>query len=782
MDSESELSTAARLMLEWIDGLEEGAEPEIGELCALHPDFAEELGRLFAEWQAISSSLRDATPGLSLGSMLRSTLEPGSTGSHEGPRAADSARELLGQLASQSSAESRYQLRGEIARGGMGVVLRAYDANLRRNLAMKVILGQGEVTSSGNTPPVDLASLGRFLEEAQVTGQLEHPGIVPVHELGVDQHGRAYFTMRLVQGQPLNEIIDLVRSGDQEWTLTRALSVVLDVCQAVAFAHEKGVLHRDLKPSNIMVGRFGETYVMDWGLARITGAAGANQSGVRSERQDRTPGCPDSPLVTKDGDIVGTPAYMPPEQAQGQRDDIGPAVDIYAVGAILYHLLTGRMPYIQPGAQPSPHTILALVIQGPPTPIRELSRSVPPELEAICARAMARRSEERYPSMKALADDLRAYLENRVVKAHASGPVAELSKWVARNRAFAVAAALLLVLATGGTALFAWQQNRNAAVLAEERDKNDVLVLSGLKQEMGRLWPIHPDQIPMMESWLGRARKLVARRSRHESLMSQHSDLDPELEAWRLRMLEFLRELDSFEASDHWTQTIRGVEVRLERSRSLPARSIGSHAKEWQAAIEHIADRERSPRYAGLRIKPQLGLVPLGPDPVSGLWEFWHVETGSQPGRDPERRLVTEDDTGIVLVLIPGGSFRMGAQNTDPDAPNFDLLAEPPESVEGNARELSLDPFFLSKYEMTQGQWLALTNSNSSTYRPDNEQRQVSLRHPVETISRLDCRKILPRIGLCLPTEAQWEYAARAGTGTARKCRRQRAERKYWAQ
>ena len=227
-------------------------------------------------------------------------------------------------------------------------------------LAMKVLLGKSTSPASGETPRSDPRSLGRFLEEAQVTGQLDHPGIVPVHELGLDGDGRVYFTMKLVEGHDLKRVLELVAEGQEGWTQTRALGVLSKVCEAMAYAHHKGVVHRDLKPANVMVGRFGEVYVMDWGLAKVLGredqkdltvAPQDETQELRPQRRERADASPDSPLITMDGDVVGTPAYMSPEQALGRTEEIGPHSDVYAVGAMLYHLLAGHMPYVQPGAR-----------------------------------------------------------------------------------------------------------------------------------------------------------------------------------------------------------------------------------------------------------------------------------------------------------------------------------------------------------------------------------------------------------------------------------------------
>jgi serine/threonine protein kinase len=352
-------------------------------------------------------------------------LDAGSVTADGGGKAPEATgRELLERLTKHRPSELRYEDVGEIARGGMGAIHMVWDPDLRRTLAMKVLLGR---PPSGEQPtPVDDPSLGRFLEEAQVTGQLDHPGIVPVYELGVDDKGEVFFTMRLVRGRELKEVIGLVHKGEEGWNLTRALGVLLKVCEAMAYAHSKGVVHRDLKPSNVMVGRFGEVYVMDWGLARVLGREDTKDirlrpeepetMSVRSDRsEDETPG---SPLCTMDGDIVGTPAYMPPEQALGKVSEVGPRSDVYAVGAMLYHLLGGEVPYVPPGSRLRPALVLMQLLQGPPKPLREIQPKVHAELEAICERAMARQPDLRYEDVQQLRSDLAAHLEGRNVRAY----------------------------------------------------------------------------------------------------------------------------------------------------------------------------------------------------------------------------------------------------------------------------------------------------------------------------------------------------------------------------
>ena len=327
---------------------------------------------------------------------------------------------------------ARYAFEGELGRGGMGVVYRVRDLDLQRTLAMKVA-GAGE-----EQIPVDPALLTRFLDEAQVTGQLDHPGIVPLHELGIDPQGRVYFTMRLVKGQHLGEVIRLVRAGSPEWTLERALGVLVKACEAMAYAHSKGVVHRDLKPANVMTGRFGEAYVMDWGLAKVRGratgpppdAAQTARSVVRVAHPGE--GAADG-LVTMHGAVFGTPLYMAPEQARGQVDQVDQRSDVYSMGALLYHLLAGHPPYVPPDTLASASTVLQWVIEGAPRPLREAAPRAPADLAAICERAMSREPADRYQDMLPLAEDLRRYLQGRPVSANPLSALTRTLRWSRRN-------------------------------------------------------------------------------------------------------------------------------------------------------------------------------------------------------------------------------------------------------------------------------------------------------------------------------------------------------------
>ncbi|MCK6446805.1 MAG: serine/threonine-protein kinase [Planctomycetes bacterium] len=396
-------------------------------------------------------------------------------------RQRDATLEALARIAARARPDERYRMGGEIARGGMGSIHRVWDEDLRRELAMKRVLPADAADGSASRDSRERTRLARFVDEAQVTGRLAHPGIVPVHEVGVDAEGRAYFTMKLVEGVTLERVFERVRAGDAAWSRTRALDILLRVCEAMSYAHANGVIHRDLKPANVMVGAFGEVHVMDWGLARVVDRG---DSGAPSEAAARPPAnaaagreasLSDDGVLgsrTLDGDVLGTLAYMSPEQARGELAQLGPATDVYALGAMLYELLAGHPPHHRVGEDPGVSELWRRVREDDPAPLS--SADAPPELVAICEHALEREWRRRYPDMTALAADLRAFLEGRVVQAYRTGAWAEARNWMKRNRALAgalAAGALAVVAGLVIAVVLRREADENARIARENADK-----------------------------------------------------------------------------------------------------------------------------------------------------------------------------------------------------------------------------------------------------------------------------------------------------------------------
>jgi WD40 repeat protein len=338
--------------------------------------------------------------------------------------------------------DGRYELGEVLGRGGMGVVRSAHDRRLRREVAIKAALG------------TDAEDVGRFLHEAQVTGQLAHPNIPPIHDLGLTGEGSVFFSMRALPGRTLSKVL----SAEGPFSVPRALEVFGKLCDAVAYAHSRGVLHRDLKPGNIILGEFGEVYVIDWGLAKR----------IRGREQVVSEADEDGSDLTRQGVVVGTPAYMSPEQLGGSTA-LDERADVYALGILLYALLTGKTPFHGPA-----DSILLKVVRGEYPAPRRVRRSIPWELEAVIQRAMASRAAARYPSVAALQVDLLAFGEGRRLPGIWYGPwriaarsVVRHSRWVGLALALGGGTALVGLLVVGS---YAWLvgQARDRAVEAEQ--------------------------------------------------------------------------------------------------------------------------------------------------------------------------------------------------------------------------------------------------------------------------------------------------------------------------
>src|SRR5262249_10149959 len=311
----------------------------------------------------------------------------------------------------QLDTRQRYVLTRLHAQGGIGRVWLAHDAGLGRDVALKELLPE----RTGNA-----VVAARFLPEGQITGQLEHPGIVPIYDLSWHAtDNQPFYTMRYVKGQTLREASlayhEKRRAGQAgALDLRRLLNAFVGVCNALAYAHSRGVLHRDLKGHNVILGQYGEVVVLDWGLAKILDA---KQRDLTPTPDGSEPPAPvvlesDTPLGdTMPGQLLGTPGYMSPEQAQGRLDQVDARTDIYGLGAILFEILTGRAPH---HGQDSTE-VIRRTIYGDSPQARAVELSVSPALDAICARAMAKQRSERYATATDLAEDVQRFLADEPV-------------------------------------------------------------------------------------------------------------------------------------------------------------------------------------------------------------------------------------------------------------------------------------------------------------------------------------------------------------------------------
>jgi WD40 repeat protein/serine/threonine protein kinase len=360
---------------------------------------------------------------------------------------------------------AEWQVGGEIAHGGMGRVVRARDLKLQREVALKEVLSP--------TP----GQVERFEREIRLTARLQHPAIVTIHSAGRWPDGRRFYEMKLLTGRPLDQVIGETRNlHDRLALLPRMLTVV----EALAYAHDQRIIHRDLKPSNVLCGEFGETVVIDWGLAKDL----RDRTSPEPSTTSSAPSHPASSALpsgtalrsvqaTVDGAVMGTPSYMSPEQARGKKVD--ERSDVYALGAMLYHVLCGAPPYVANTAG----EVIAAVHAGPPVPLGRRVPDASPALVAIVTRAMGREPESRYPTAAQMADDLRRFLAGQLVGSYRYTTWQLFKRWAWRNRAVLLASLTAVVGAAAVGAITLrrmWRaetEKRQAAELVAQKDSAD---------------------------------------------------------------------------------------------------------------------------------------------------------------------------------------------------------------------------------------------------------------------------------------------------------------------
>ena len=721
-----------------------------------------------------------------------------------------------------------YELLRPLGEGGFGVVWEAEQKEpIHRLVALKLI-------KRGMDSKQVLA---RFAAEQQALALMDHPSIAKVLEAGCTAEGRPYFAMELVIGTPI-----VPYCQQRNLTTGARLRIFELVCRAIHHAHQRGIVHRDIKPSNVLVIECdGDAVpkVIDFGIAKAVATADGSSSQVTHQRQ-----------------LVGTPAYMAPEQTESTGAEVDARSDVYSLGVVLYELLTEVTPFHEDVTTSVGFETLARRIRDEhpsrPSRVATARAALPSDLDWIALKCLEKEKSRRYASAQELADDVRRHLDDLPVVAGPPDLAYRLRKFCRRHRV-AVGATVALVaafcvVATVGFFWTGWKNRQLDASNAELRQKNeaylreksiaqralqdverlsDAHVLANLVRRAEReLWPAVIEKADLMEQWLLEAQQVVDRadlhraelvavraralppgqvgfeseqvlpatvrfspRPRHDpTVPASDSDVGlstepdiagpdgPEARTWSFAstkdawlhglLSDYVRRLDAFAAPA--SGTMASVRERLAFARMASARLVGDDAEAWRQVIDDIVQGDRYPELLANGFRPQFGLVPLGRDPASGLQEFLDLAThgGPIPARGADGSLPLAAESGVVLVLIPGGAFRMGAQREDESAPNFDGLGR---SDEGPVHEVTVASFFLAKHELTQAQWMRLDGGSNPSYfyygLVVNEIR-VTKRHPVEQVEWSEGRRVLHQAGLQYPTEDQWEYATRAGTDT----------------
>ncbi|MCK6489672.1 MAG: SUMF1/EgtB/PvdO family nonheme iron enzyme [Planctomycetes bacterium] len=502
-----------------------------------------------------------------------------------------------------SADAGRFSIKRKLAAGGMGAVLEIADRDFGRNTAMKVIKPEAR-----NHPD----ALVRFLAEARVTAQLEHPNIVPIHDLGAMGDGTLFFTMKFIRGRSFGQVVKALKEGDAavraEWNETALLMGFLKVLDGVGFAHAQQVVHRDIKPDNIMIGAHGEVLVVDWGIAKMLDQSAQRQVDAELVKQAKTLVQAadwqeqDDGSLTMDGQAMGTPMYMPPEQARGDLAAIDGRSDIYALGATLYELITLKRSVEANNLQ----ALLNKVMVGDIIPVTTAKPDIDPDLAAIITKAMRREPADRYQTCGAMAADIRSLLAGQAVAARQRSLAEALRAWVAAHRRElilgGVAAAGVVLVAGSVYGYITWQN----------RIKVDALLAEGQREFEGGKSAHSLDQLRRAEAAAREAKGIDGRDERVLALLAQAQTLiaiEEKAQKERAAVADWLDKARSAfkegrleEAKVAFTSALKGLPAdspeqreAMEALQTIAGRLADSQRRKLEAeAAEHLAAAKRA--------------------------------------------------------------------------------------------------------------------------------------------------------------------------------------------
>jgi serine/threonine-protein kinase len=645
---------------------EHGPPPSAEELCSDCPELLEEVKR------HLEDRLSDKLPPDSADSRTPATLNT----------AGDVSISSTGQLPEQAG---RYSLSGEIARGGMGSVLHAHDDRLNRDLAVKVLHRE-----FCDVPTV----VRRFTNEAWIGGQLQHPGIVPVHDLGVLPDGRPFFAMKLVKGQTLASLLRARANPGQD--LSRLLTVFEQVCQTIAYAHSRRVIHRDLKPANIMVGAFGEVQVMDWGIAKVLGQSDgsppptATEAMVTHVSTDR----PDWPgLETRAGAVLGTYAYMAPEQARGQADRLDERCDVFGLGSILCEILTGEPAYV--GGSADQLRVMALAAQLSPAMARLEACGADAELLGLARHCLAAEPEDRPRDGAAVAAAMTAYLggvRDRLRRAELERAAAQVKAAEERKRrrvTLVLASAMLLAILAGGGASLLAQRYKQARKEQTARLVQQALGQATALREQARVAPL--DDAALRERAAALWRDTLAAADRAEQALGG-GETDTETSRHANELLEELRQEGG--ESDRDRRMLRRLEEAHDLEEELQesdyvrprrveefvfglaaAPAFAAAFREYGIDVESLSTAEAAERMRSRRIRLQLATALddwyfLAPEAAGGRLLDISRAADPDPLRDRVRDAIARKDHQALIQLAAS------AEAIDLPVPTLTLLAD----------------------------------------------------------------------------------------------------------